>query len=87
MNPPTNIDGWMPVFVVVPGMCTVTASADDPDSRPTESSLPDYLQRVGTATIHPGGEIAIELFAVPLGGRLVLRKPQPGDLRFPWKGQ
>jgi hypothetical protein len=79
-------DRWMPVFVVVSGLPTVIASVDNPKKRVSETAAGEYLQRVGTATIGDGGEIAIDLFATPVSGRLLLRKPGAGEKRQPWNG-
>jgi hypothetical protein len=78
---------WMPVFVVVPGMRTVTASVDEPDAPARETAVEDYRQRVGTATVLANGDISVELFAVPTQGWLLLCKPGPGDRRSPWRGE
>ena len=77
----------MPVFVVVPGMRTVTASVDEPDRAAKETGPQDYRQRVGTATVMPNGDISIDLFAVPVQGRLLLTKPGRDDKHHPWKGE
>ena len=87
MKPSTGNEGWMPVFVVVPGVRVVSVSADDPKQRPTETGGEDYLQRVGTATTRGDGTISIELFSVPLNGKLLLRQPAAGEKPYPWKGQ
>ena len=76
----------MPVFVVVSGLRTVIASVDKPKGRVSETAADDYLQRIGTATLGDGGEIAIDLFAMPVSGRLLLRKPAAGEKRQPWNG-
>jgi hypothetical protein len=76
----------MPVYVVVPAMRKVIASVDEPEQPAQETGGEDFRQRVGTATVLANGEISIELFAIPVSGRLLVGKPGPDDARHPWKG-
>ena len=69
----------MPVFIVVPATRELTTSltddavsyADEPKSVPQ-----DYWQRVGTARARSDGGFNIDLTAIPINGRLVIRPPK-----------
>lgn len=70
---------WMPVFVVFGATRELVASDTDEavcaEEQPSTSSN-DYWQRVGTARARADGGFDIQLTAVPLNGRLVIRPPK-----------
>jgi len=86
MSPPPD---WMPVFVVVAARRSYVAA--DPKSpqagaQGTTAHGQDVLQRIGTAVRRPDGGYSIELTALPVNGRLLMRPPQPGELLDPTQG-
>jgi len=76
---------WMPVFVVLPARSEVTVTADegtDVDRIETRRGQA-YWQRIGTAQVHKDGSIFVQLNAVPINGRLVIRHPQADEVYDP----
>ena len=76
---------WMPVFMVLPAKSEVTVSAGegtDVDRIETKRGQA-YWQRIGTAQMHKDGSIFVQLNAVPINGRLVIRHPQAGEVYDP----
>jgi hypothetical protein len=75
---------WMPVFIVVEAARTVHASvppqATDPHQTVTVHGQ-DFWQRVGTAYPRPDGGFTIQLTAIPINGKLVVRPPKAGEHR------
>ena len=73
---------WMPVFVVMPA--AVTLHAAHPHHRgKRQKGLQidgtDYLQRVGTAIRQRDGGFALNLTALPVHGKLVMRPARAGE--------
>ena len=79
----------MPVFIVLPATRELTVSitgeaayaAEQPKSAPH-----DYWQRVGTARARADGGFDIQLNAIPINGRLVIRPPQEHESIDPTVG-
>ena len=70
---------WMPVFIVLPATRELTASDTDEAVSTAEqprSAPHDYWQRVGTARARSDGGFDIQLNAIPINGRLVIRPPK-----------
>ena len=73
---------WMPVFVVVPAQ--VTMHAAHPKQRGKLPKGPqvdgaDFEQRIGTAMRQSDGSYAVQLTAMPVNGKLLIRPPRRGD--------
>jgi hypothetical protein len=71
---------WMPVFVVVPATKELSVSLHEATNYGTTYTAPknenvsyDYWQRVGTARARSDGGFDVQLTAVPINGRLIIR--------------
>jgi hypothetical protein len=77
---------WMPVFVLAQG--GGEQSAAHPDYRGDMSSSTDrskdiFEQRVGTAFGREDGGLVVELFALPVGGHLLIRPARESEAMDP----
>jgi hypothetical protein len=80
---------WLPVFVVVPARVSVSAAHPSykrsvPKGPVVEGS--DFQQRVGTALRLKDGSFSVQLTAVPVDGRLLIRQPRDGEYMDPTRG-
>lgn len=77
---------WMPVFIVIEAQRTVHASISceevDEHTKITVEGH-DFWQRIGTAVARSDGGFTINLNALPINGKLVVRPPQPGEYPDP----
>jgi hypothetical protein len=81
---------WMPVFVVLPATAQAFATVNEEDSSRrvhTNITRPgkDFWQRVGTAYLQPDGSLSVQLTAMPVNGKLVIRPPHAGENLDPTK--
>jgi hypothetical protein len=72
----------MPVFLVMPA--TLSHHASHPDHKPAiskrnEKTGTDVLQRIGTAIQQEDGGWLVDLLALPVDGRLLIRAPTEHD--------
>lgn len=78
---------WMPVFVMIPARRTHYAAHPDhkgPTPKATQiADGADFLQRIGTAIQQEDGSYLIELAALPVSGRLLMKAPTEHDHRDP----
>jgi hypothetical protein len=80
------MSNWMPVFLVFPARRSHHAAHPDHKGaipKSTEVHGKDFLQRIGTAIIQDDGSYLVELAALPLSGRLLIRPPTEHDHRDP----
>jgi hypothetical protein len=82
----SDTDTWMPVFQVLKAAKTIHASHPTEAektgySAPTQGNGGDVWQRIGTAIRNPHGSWTIHLFALPLRGPIIMRRPEPGERR------
>ena len=70
---------WMPVFVLVTRHDAVHAAHPDHKGALPKGDAEDLLQRAGTAWREADGSYLIELTALPLNGRLLMRPPRQGE--------
>jgi hypothetical protein len=76
----TTAPRWMPVYCVVRAQRTVHAAHPSSKIPPqAREANEDFWQRVGTATANADGGFTLRLFAMPVGGELVMRPPSPHD--------
>jgi hypothetical protein len=73
---------WMPVFVVVPA--AITMHAAHPKHRGKIPKGPqvdgsDFEQRIGTAMRQKDGSYSVQLTAMPMNGKLLIRPARRGD--------
>ena len=77
---------WMPVFLVMPAARKNSAAHPSHKGElraQTKAVGVDFLQRIGTAIKQEGGGYLIELAALPVSGRLLMKPPTQHDLRDP----
>ena len=77
---------WMPVFVVTPARLTMSAAHPSHKYKlPKESAREgqDFEQRIGTALRQKDGSLAVQLTALPVDGRLLIRPPRDGECQDP----
>jgi hypothetical protein len=77
---------WMPVFLVIPAKRSHHAAHPDHKAaipQPTQILGADFLQRIGTAVQQEDGSFLLELFALPISGRLLMKPPTDSDYRDP----
>lgn len=81
------MDDWMPVFLIVDGATShVAAHPDHKGETLREPESEPVLSRIGTARKAGDGGYVVDLVAIPLSGRLLLRPPTADDapaLRVP----
>jgi hypothetical protein len=73
---------WMPVFLLVDRIESHHAAHPDhrePISKESGAPHEEALPRVGTAVGQPDGSYIVELTALPVKGRLLMRPPEPTD--------
>jgi len=75
--------GWMPVFVLVARHEALHAAHPDHKAALPKGDSEDLLQRVGTAWSAEDGSYLIELTALPLNGKLLMRPPRRGESSEP----
>jgi hypothetical protein len=77
---------WMPVFLVIPAKRTHHAAHPDHKGK-TPNAVQvrgtDFLQRIGTAVKQEDGGYLVELAALPVSGKLLLKPPTKHDSRDP----
>jgi hypothetical protein len=77
---------WMPVFLVMPARrANYAEHPNNKGERPARALKEgtDFLQRIGTAVKQDDGSYLIELAALPVSGRLLIKAPSKNDLRDP----
>ncbi len=79
---------WMPVFIVTPASHHVTATVHRGREKPSASVEhvrrgKDHWQRIGTALVAEDGSLTVQLNAIPIAGKLVIRPPQAGEHQDP----
>lgn len=77
---------WMPVFVVTRARVTMNAAHPSVEYKlPKEPSREgqDFEQRIGTALRLKDGSLEVQLTAVPVDGRLLIRPPLAGEYQDP----
>jgi hypothetical protein len=83
--------GWMPVFVVVqaPAQAVVSVPSGKGKGRQLRAKLTrsgkDYWQRIGTARLQADGSWNVQLTAIPVNGRFVIRAPRAKEFQDPTK--
>jgi len=75
---------WMPVFTVIEARQSVQAA--HPDSKhkiviERETKSQEVEQRIGTAFVQLDGSYIVQLTALPVSGRLLIRPPRDGEYR------
>ena len=77
---------WMPVFVVVSAQVTMHAADRHHKGRVPKGPQvegADFQQRIGTALRQKDGSYSIQLTALPVDGKLVIRRPRAGEYMDP----
>ena len=79
------MSSWMPVFLVFQAKRVHHASHPNEKSpaSKTEVSGTDVLQRIGTAIQQDDGGYLIDLVALPVNGKLLMKPPTEHDHRDP----
>jgi len=76
----------MPVFLIFPAKRHHYAAHPDHKgaiAKSTEIEGTDFLQRIGTAVKQEDGSYIVELAALPVSGRLLIRQPTEREYRDP----
>lgn len=77
---------WMPVFVVTRARLSMHAAHPSCAEKPPKEARAegrDFEQRIGTALRLKDGSLAVQLTAVPVDGRLLIRPPRDGEYQDP----
>jgi hypothetical protein len=76
---------WMPVFLVFSARRSHYASlpSEETVSKTNELSGKDFLQRIGTAVQQEDGSYLLDLAALPVNGKLLIKPPTEHDYRDP----
>ena len=77
---------WMPVFVVWETFKSVYAAHPEHKGEigpARETRAQDYEQRIGTAYRQDDGSYVVQLTALPVSGRLLIRPPGHGEHQDP----
>lgn len=75
----TEKPGWMPVFVLVQRNQAMHAAHPDHKAALPEVHAEDSVQRIGTAWLEENGSYVIQLVALPVNGRLLMRPPSADE--------